>query len=133
MARPKKTELLTPRFVVWCSIQLSYGRVAGRGREGDPAGGPHPYRLAGGLASAATPEAAPGRRPRPVTSKSRQRYDANAVSLALPLSWAPTVRSAGNRRRIGSSTVVAPGRIARWAKTAAARIRVANAAVQSAA
>ena len=28
MARPKRFELLTPRFVVWCSIQLSYGRVA---------------------------------------------------------------------------------------------------------
>ena len=26
MARPKRLELLTPRFVVWCSIQLSYGR-----------------------------------------------------------------------------------------------------------
>ena len=29
MARPKGFEPLTPRFVVWCSIQLSYGR-AGR-------------------------------------------------------------------------------------------------------
>ena len=27
MARPKRFELLTPKFVVWCSIQLSYGRV----------------------------------------------------------------------------------------------------------
>ena len=27
MARPKRFELLTPRFVVWCSIQLSYGRM----------------------------------------------------------------------------------------------------------
>ena len=26
MARPKRFELLTPRFEVWCSIQLSYGR-----------------------------------------------------------------------------------------------------------
>lgn len=25
MAHPKRFELLTPRFVVWCSIQLSYG------------------------------------------------------------------------------------------------------------
>jgi site-specific DNA recombinase len=29
MARPKRFELLTPRFVVWCSIQLSYGRAGG--------------------------------------------------------------------------------------------------------
>jgi hypothetical protein len=27
VARPKRFELLTPRFVVWCSIQLSYGRA----------------------------------------------------------------------------------------------------------
>ena len=31
MAHPKRFELLTPRFVVWCSIQLSYGRIAGTG------------------------------------------------------------------------------------------------------
>ncbi len=28
MARPERFELPTPRFVVWCSIQLSYGRSA---------------------------------------------------------------------------------------------------------
>ena len=28
MARPERFELPTPRFVVWCSIQLSYGRGA---------------------------------------------------------------------------------------------------------
>ena len=33
MARPKRFELLTPRFVVWCSIQLSYGRVLRIARE----------------------------------------------------------------------------------------------------
>jgi hypothetical protein len=32
MARPKRFELLTPRFVVWCSIQLSYGRGVLRGK-----------------------------------------------------------------------------------------------------
>jgi hypothetical protein len=34
LARPKRFELLTPRFVVWCSIQLSYGRagIVGEGR-----------------------------------------------------------------------------------------------------
>ena len=26
VARPERFELPTPRFVVWCSIQLSYGR-----------------------------------------------------------------------------------------------------------
>ena len=31
MARPKRFELLTPRFVVWCSIQLSYGRLTSLG------------------------------------------------------------------------------------------------------
>ena len=36
MARPKRFELLTPRFVVWCSIHLSYERVAGsRNPEGN--------------------------------------------------------------------------------------------------
>ena len=33
MARPEGFEPPTPRFVVWCSIQLSYGRAgAGSGR-----------------------------------------------------------------------------------------------------
>src|SRR5271166_5524186 len=27
LARPERFELPTPRFVVWCSIQLSYGRL----------------------------------------------------------------------------------------------------------
>jgi hypothetical protein len=27
LARPERFELPTPRFVVWCSIQLSYGRA----------------------------------------------------------------------------------------------------------
>ncbi len=27
MARPERFERPTPRFVVWCSIQLSYGRA----------------------------------------------------------------------------------------------------------
>ncbi len=36
MARPKRFELLTPRFVVWCSIQLSYGRAARSGGKRRP-------------------------------------------------------------------------------------------------
>ena len=35
LARPKRFELLTPRFVVWCSIQLSYGRFKRRLRSGE--------------------------------------------------------------------------------------------------
>src|SRR5271168_3200960 len=31
LAHPKRVELLTPRFVVWCSIQLSYGCSTKRG------------------------------------------------------------------------------------------------------
>src|SRR3546814_19506910 len=30
LARPERFERPTPRFVVWCSIQLSYGRAARR-------------------------------------------------------------------------------------------------------
>ena len=29
VARPKRFELLTPGFIVWCSIKLSYGRAPG--------------------------------------------------------------------------------------------------------
>jgi hypothetical protein len=36
MARPKRFELLTPRFVVWCSIQLSYGRGGRIAKGSDP-------------------------------------------------------------------------------------------------
>ena len=36
MARPKGFEPLTPRFVVWCSIQLSYGRIC-HARDGQSA------------------------------------------------------------------------------------------------
>ena len=30
MADPERFERPTPRFVVWCSIQLSYGSTVGR-------------------------------------------------------------------------------------------------------
>src|SRR5579872_2102323 len=39
MARPKGFEPLTPRFVVWCSIQLSYGRAVPGKRQGRDIGG----------------------------------------------------------------------------------------------
>jgi hypothetical protein len=42
VARPKGFEPLTPRFVVWCSIQLSYGRIPLRG-VGDRA--PHEWAV----------------------------------------------------------------------------------------
>ena len=32
MARPERFERPTPRFVVWCSIQLSYGRASEGGQ-----------------------------------------------------------------------------------------------------
>src|SRR5262245_3643108 len=38
LARPKRFELLTPRFVVWCSIQLSYGRFVAAAGHVRPAG-----------------------------------------------------------------------------------------------
>ena len=60
MARPKRFELLTPRFVVWCSIQLSYGRVVriapefwrdARAEPGAKAPGTgHSYRVRSGMA-----------------------------------------------------------------------------------
>jgi hypothetical protein len=37
LARPERFERPTPRFVVWCSIQLSYGRIAFRGVPGSGA------------------------------------------------------------------------------------------------
>ena len=44
MARPKRFELLTPRSVVWCSIQLSYGRIRRResAKKAGPRQGAHP-------------------------------------------------------------------------------------------
>lgn len=37
VARPKGFEPLTPRFVVWCSIQLSYGRACPEDRKTETA------------------------------------------------------------------------------------------------
>ena len=56
MARPERFELPTPRFVVWCSIQLSYGRLLRIAREmipdrPRPAEAAFPYRLRLPLAS----------------------------------------------------------------------------------
>ena len=31
MVRPERFELPTPKFVAWCSIQLSYGRIVKNG------------------------------------------------------------------------------------------------------
>jgi len=56
MARPERFELPTPRFVVWCSIQLSYGRLLRRSRGKCPRTGQSPrerghnYRLRPGKA-----------------------------------------------------------------------------------
>ena len=56
MARPERFELPTPKFVVWCSIQLSYGRLLRIAREmipdrPRPAEAAFPYRLRLPLAS----------------------------------------------------------------------------------
>jgi hypothetical protein len=55
MARPKRFELLTPRFVVWCSIQLSYGRFARRPGNIPACGARLCYRFRASLASAGAP------------------------------------------------------------------------------
>ena len=47
MARPEGFEPPAPRFVVWCSIQLSYGR-AGDGDIGARGGPRNPVAGAGG-------------------------------------------------------------------------------------
>jgi hypothetical protein len=52
MARPKRFELLTPRFVVWCSIQLSYGRIPGHTGNSPAIRARPSYRLRAILASA---------------------------------------------------------------------------------
>jgi hypothetical protein len=44
MARPERFELPTPRSVVWCSIQLSYGRFGRRRASKNPGGGPYTTR-----------------------------------------------------------------------------------------
>jgi hypothetical protein len=50
VARPKRFELLTPRFVVWCSIQLSYGRLIAVGATPGTERA-HSYSFGRGLAS----------------------------------------------------------------------------------
>jgi hypothetical protein len=72
LARPKGFEPLTPRFVVWCSIQLSYGRgsavlggpsrLAGGGLSIGFGGGWHARRAGAGL-SGARPRPGPGSSP----------------------------------------------------------------------
>ena len=38
MVRPERFELPTPKFVAWCSIQLSYGRKSRSGIVQNPEG-----------------------------------------------------------------------------------------------
>jgi hypothetical protein len=88
MARPKRFELLTPRFVVWCSIQLSYGRVF-RGHLGRkacfcrvqsgyiferPAKARHSYRLRPGLARSGKQCLAIDLRPRPLVAHAQELH-----------------------------------------------------------
>ena len=58
LARPKGFEPLTPRFVVWCSIQLSYGRMPDiAGPFGRPAK-PHSWLLGAPRSSVSRPPGA---------------------------------------------------------------------------
>jgi hypothetical protein len=64
VARPEGLEPPTPRFVVWCSIQLSYGRSGRRGRSGTgpPRQGPATEVHSGRASLAASALAGGGRR-----------------------------------------------------------------------
>jgi hypothetical protein len=88
LARPKRFELLTPRFVVWCSIQLSYGRVF-RGHFGprgpllpravgthflQVAKARHSYRLRPGLARSGKRRLAIDLRPRPFVADAQELH-----------------------------------------------------------
>ena len=82
MARPKGFEPLTPRFVVWCSIQLSYGRAAGRMGDPDQGGG----------------SAAPSRAAFP--SHSPRELQAAASHFFVQASWRLGCAHAGRRRAV---------------------------------
>src|SRR5262245_30726978 len=71
LARPKRFELLTPRFVVWCSIQLSYGRfVPPPGCEIRGTERPYSYRFRPLLARVGAASGRPSRA-RPESQKKR--------------------------------------------------------------
>jgi hypothetical protein len=80
MARPKGFEPLTPRFVVWCSIQLSYGRAPSQGGR---RGGSHPltcgvtYPLASRNASAPRQKFRPGRDRVDASNTGQERHEGN--------------------------------------------------------
>jgi arylformamidase len=90
MAHPKRFELLTPRFVVWCSIQLSYGCV-GRASLAGP--------RADGKAFAAPDLAARSRRARVAGMINRR----SALGLAAALVAPPAI---GQNRPPGAATTV---------------------------
>ena len=56
MARPEGFEPPAPRFVVWCSIQLSYGRAGGADIGAKPQGrNPRPAPAQAGVAGERSP------------------------------------------------------------------------------
>ena len=121
LARPKGFEPLTPRFVVWCSIQLSYGRGSVEGNAskaekpalGRPAA---PYRVTPGLARRGAPQAdgsrgSIGRKSKP--SMSSMSF-APASSFASPLAGATICNPTGRLSRVnpqGSDKAAAPASV----------------------
>ena len=111
VARPKRFELLTPRFVVWCSIQLSYGRrfvqgvdcVAEHGAQATQGHRHHEaYRLTA-RADGGKPNArSTGSRPAGMTSRGSAGARENAFALL------PRFRHRGvsaDRRMVGDAGV----------------------------
>jgi hypothetical protein len=80
LARPERLELPTPRFVVWCSIQLSYGRTGRHARAGAEERG----KLA---ATRGDGKPDRSRRPRPIAPRARQR---NELVAGSTIAYYPT-------------------------------------------
>jgi hypothetical protein len=121
MARPERFERPTPRFVVWCSIQLSYGRLPADARSGRMSSGrwhgrdavisrsPRPWQAS----VAISPSQAAARRGKPCSSrwdrrvaglatKQRRRRLRHSAAWSAPamggrLPWAVSVRKALRR------------------------------------
>ena len=104
VARPKRFELLTPRFVVWCSIQLSYGRVwPSNGIFGE--GELEPKRKISEASSLAVKQALPNPLP-----AQRQGWRARGRSSAKPARTLQFHHSIGDGDAEGGAAVIADKR-----------------------